>query len=137
MDNSEALQLLEELDQIRVKAGMPRMDENSRRDFLKKMGAGAAGLGAAAVGLGGAAAGAGSAMRSDTGREMAAMAGVATMEAQDFYETKFEIRLAIKTVDQIINFLNNKGMEIAADNLKGGVSKRLKEAYRMLEKGHM
>jgi len=51
MDNSEALQLLEELDQIRVNAGMPRMDEVSRRDFMKKMGAGAVAAGATAAGM--------------------------------------------------------------------------------------
>ncbi len=52
MDNLEALQLLEEIDMIRVKSGLNRMDENSRRDFLKKMGVGAAaaaGVGAAAL----------------------------------------------------------------------------------------
>ena len=51
MDNSEALALLEEMDTIRVKAGLTRMDENSRRDFLKKMGAGAVAAGAAAAGI--------------------------------------------------------------------------------------
>ena len=51
MDNSEAHALLEEMDTIRVKAGLTRMDENSRRDFLKKMGAGAVAAGAAAAGI--------------------------------------------------------------------------------------
>ena len=51
MDNSEALQLLEELDTIRAKAGLPRMDEVSRRDFLKRAGAGAAAAGMTAAGV--------------------------------------------------------------------------------------
>ena len=51
MDNSEALQLLEELDTIRAKAGLPRMDEVSRRDFLKRAGAGAATAAAGAAGM--------------------------------------------------------------------------------------
>jgi len=50
MDKREASAFLEELDEIRVRAGLPRLDEASRREFLKTMGRGvAAGAAMAAV----------------------------------------------------------------------------------------
>jgi len=40
MDEKEAQILLEEIEEIRRRAGLPKLDEVSRREFLKKAGAG-------------------------------------------------------------------------------------------------
>ncbi len=40
MNTNDAYELRDEMDTIRVKAGLSRMNEATRRDFLKKMGAG-------------------------------------------------------------------------------------------------
>lgn len=54
MDEQEGQRLLEEVDDIRVRSGLPRLDEASRRDFMKTLGKGAA-AGAAMAAMPGAA----------------------------------------------------------------------------------
>ena len=47
MDKKDALALLEDINTIRKKSGLEPLDEVSRRDFMKRAGAGAAAAGAA------------------------------------------------------------------------------------------